>query len=90
MTITYLENGDYRPEKVVEVFSVTDLLRPDLLRHDSSWSDDNWIGLAEFASKKVHSKNTKPMTTDIMYQICYFSHNSVGLYTVLQISTQKN
>ena len=31
MTIIYLENGDYRPQKVVEVFSVTLLLRPDCL-----------------------------------------------------------
>jgi len=82
MTIIYLENGDYRPQKVVEVFSVTLLLRPDCLWDDSSWSDDNWIGLAEFAAKKVHSKNTKLTTKDI---VCYFSHNVVGLYTLLQI-----
>jgi len=66
--VIYLKYGDYRPQKVVKVFPMTASSRAHSLWSDSSWTDNNLIVLAEFASKKVHSENTKTVPQDILYQ----------------------
>jgi len=76
-----LKNSDYCPEKIVEVFPVTDSLRADWrLCDDSCRSDDDWIVLAEFASEQVHAENTEITPKNVVYQPRHFSHNVTLLF----------
>jgi len=82
-SVAYLENGYYCPEKVVEVLSVTFARCRDSLRRDN-----NWIFLTEFASEKIHSKNTKITPNEIILHCQYVTTVSTSLRLILKTASK--